>query len=66
MENSNVRPEARKEMITRKAQDLYMKRGGTPGHELDDWLAAEKMVDRELQSTKVQPQTKGRPGTGHR
>jgi hypothetical protein len=33
---SDLGPEARKEMITKKAQELYVKRGGKPGHELDD------------------------------
>ena len=52
MGNSGMSPEARKEMIAKKAQEIYAKRGGTPGHELDDWLAAEKMVDREIQEAK--------------
>ncbi len=29
------------------AQDLYEKRGRVPGHEMDDWLKAEKIVKRE-------------------
>ena len=55
---SDVNPEARREMVTKKAHELYVKRGGNPGHELDDWLEAEKMVDRELQGTRVPPQTR--------
>jgi len=31
--------------IARRAYDLYLARGGEPGHALDDWLDAE----RELQ-----------------
>ncbi len=31
--------------IRRRAYEIYVGRGGTPGHELDDWILAE----RELQ-----------------
>ncbi len=31
--------------IRRRAYEIYVERGGTPGHELDDWTQAE----RELQ-----------------
>jgi hypothetical protein len=49
MASSNISPEARKEMITKKAYELYVKRGKLAGHETEDWLAAEKIVDREIQ-----------------
>jgi hypothetical protein len=29
------------EEIARRAYDLFIARGGQPGHELDDWLQAE-------------------------
>jgi hypothetical protein len=45
----SINPESRRELITKKAYELFMKRGGKPGHEMDDWLTAEKLVDRELQ-----------------
>ena len=32
--------------IRKVAQELYEKRGATPGHELEDWLKAEKIVRR--------------------
>lgn len=32
--------------IARRAYDLYLTRGGEPGHDMEDWLQAE----RELQS----------------
>jgi hypothetical protein len=35
------------EKIKKIAQSLYEKRGRIPGHELDDWLEAEKIVMRE-------------------
>lgn len=28
--------------IARRAYDLYLARGGEPGHQLDDWLQAER------------------------
>ena len=31
--------------IRRRAYEIYVERGGTPGHELDDWIRSE----RELQ-----------------
>jgi hypothetical protein len=35
--------------IARRAYDLYLARGREPGHQLDDWLQAE----RELQSSSL-------------
>jgi DUF2934 family protein len=37
--------ELQDEQIRVRAYELYMARGGIPGHEVDDWLQAE----RELQ-----------------
>ena len=59
MASTETGTDARKELIAKKAQELYEKRGCQPGHELDDWLTAEKMVDREMQQTK--PTTSARP-----
>ncbi len=53
-----MNPETRKQMITKKAQELYQKGGCKPGRELDDWLAAEKIVDRELKAPKAMPHFK--------
>jgi hypothetical protein len=36
------------ETISRRAYELFQKRGREPGHELDDWLRAE----RELKESK--------------
>ncbi len=59
MGNPSLTPEARKERIAKKAEELYEKRGRQSGHDLDDWLAAERMVDREIQeATKAQGKTK--------
>ena len=30
--------------IRRRAYELYQERGGTPGHEVEDWLVAEREV----------------------
>lgn len=32
------------DMIRKKAYELYEKRGKKPGHSLDDWLEAERIV----------------------
>jgi hypothetical protein len=32
------------EMIRKKAYELYEKRGKKPGHAMDDWLEAERIV----------------------
>jgi hypothetical protein len=47
---SSVRAEssrtpASREMIAARAYQLYMRRGGGAGHELDDWLQAEAEID---------------------
>ena len=34
--------------VTLKAYDLYQQRGEDPGHDLDDWLIAERLVKAEL------------------
>lgn len=46
--SSSVSPEQLKEKITKTAQMLYEKSGRIAGHELDNWLKAEKLVKREL------------------
>jgi hypothetical protein len=38
-------PDARHEMIARAAYYRSQRRGFAPGHELDDWLAAERDID---------------------
>lgn len=46
--SSSISPEQLKEKITKTAQMLYEKKGRVAGHELNDWLEAEKIVKREL------------------
>ena len=33
-----------KDLIAKKAYDLYVKSGYKPGHDLDNWVKAEKIV----------------------
>jgi hypothetical protein len=42
------RQKAREELIAEAAYFRAASRGFEPGHELDDWLAAEQMVDASL------------------
>lgn len=50
---SSLSLEARKQMIGEAAYYRYMQRGCAPGHELDDWLAAEAEFERA--SVRQQP-----------
>jgi hypothetical protein len=36
---------ARDEEIRRRAYEIYLQRGKQPGHELDDWLQAEREIE---------------------
>ena len=56
---STIHPSARMESIQKKAYELYVERGMTSGHELEDWLAAEKMVDRELKDSQPRSEPAG-------
>lgn len=38
-------PDERRSRIEVEAYMRYLQRGGTPGAELDDWLAAERQID---------------------
>ena len=41
--------------IARRAYELYEKRGGEHGHDLDDWLQAERELQDALSSTIASP-----------
>jgi hypothetical protein len=47
-EGSEVNP-AREQEIRRRAYEIYLERGEEPGHDLEDWLQAE----RELASHEI-------------
>ena len=34
--------------VEKKAYELYEKRGCQDGHDLDDWLEAEKIIEQEM------------------
>lgn len=48
---TEVTPEERARMIAEAAYYRAERRGFAPGHELEDWLAAEAEIDRELAAT---------------
>lgn len=46
-----------REAIALRAYELYLERGGAPGHELEDWTRAE----RELSRKKGKPRRRSSP-----
>jgi len=48
---SPVRTPQAEEAIRRRAERLYEQRGRAPGHEVEDWLQAEKEVLQEIELT---------------
>jgi hypothetical protein len=50
-EEGSVANPAREEEIRRRAYELYLERGEEPGHDVEDWLQAE----RELASHEIVP-----------
>lgn len=45
---NQLSPEELNEKIRKVAQGLYEKRGRVSGHELEDWVQAEKQVKQEF------------------
>jgi len=41
-------PESRMDRISQRAYEIYQRRGGQGGHEMDDWLQAEREIDGEV------------------
>lgn len=40
-----------RETVTRLAYELYVRRGGADGHELEDWVMAEKiLIEQQIHS----------------
>jgi len=50
--STRVDGDARRQLIASEAYFLAQRRGFTPGCELDDWLAAEAIVEDRLRSTR--------------
>lgn len=47
LERTGTHEPSREEAIRKAAYDAYLRRGGAPGSETDDWLEAEAQVDRQ-------------------
>ena len=45
---TTVDPEMRRQMVAAEAYLIAERRGFGPGHELDDWVSAEQVVDSRL------------------
>jgi hypothetical protein len=37
-----------KKLVEKKAYELYEKRGRKPGHSMDDWLEAERIIKSKI------------------
>ena len=48
--------ESRLDRIARRAREIYETRGGAHGRDLDDWLAAEREIDAEIEKEAEQRQ----------
>jgi hypothetical protein len=47
--------------IRRRAYEIYLERGGLPGHELEDWLQAERGIESEADFMRATIGEKHRP-----
>lgn len=47
-EHELIEGPSREDLVRRRAYDLYQRNGCIDGHALDDWLAAEAELDREV------------------
>jgi hypothetical protein len=45
-EDTSAHQTPRHEDICHRAHEIYLERGGLPGNELDDWLQAERELER--------------------
>ena len=48
--NPTMSKEDATKLVEKKAYELYEKRGRKPGHSMDDWLEAERIVRGKLSS----------------
>jgi len=63
---ASLDPESLCQKIAACAYELFLKRGQAHGHDLDDWLEAERAVLEEIRSQgRNQPKAPG-PATGRR
>jgi hypothetical protein len=49
----NIDPEARRQLVAAEAYFLAERRGFVGGNELEDWVAAERLVDSRLEQKQV-------------
>jgi hypothetical protein len=47
-EDSSANHTRRREEIRLRAYEIYLERGALPGNELDDWLQAERELERAM------------------
>jgi hypothetical protein len=52
-EFAGIDPGLRREMIAAEAYRIAEQRGFAPGHEFDDWIAAESLIDAKLGSARA-------------
>jgi Protein of unknown function (DUF2934) len=50
---TGIDPDVRRKLVAAEAYFLAERRGFTAGNELEDWVAAEAMVDSKLQQLQV-------------
>jgi hypothetical protein len=48
--NPTMTKEDLNKLVEKKAFELYEKRGKKPGHSMDDWLEAERIIKAKLSS----------------
>jgi hypothetical protein len=49
------------DVIRRRAYEIYLERDGLPGHELEDWLQAEREIESEADFMRATIGEKHRP-----
>jgi Protein of unknown function (DUF2934) len=49
----SIDPDARRQLVAAQAYFLAERRGFAAGHEIEDWVAAEMVVDSQLERTRV-------------
>lgn len=60
-----ISPSERQHMIDEGAYYRYAQRGYTPGHELEDWLAAEAHFERFGRRQRLRPEMIAESGMAH-
>ncbi len=53
--------ESSRELIEKRAYELFLSRGGKDGYAMQDWLQAEQIVHAEIDSQKKDKQARNKP-----